>query len=753
MRVNPQGKPLRIMAGHRIATAVCLLALLLPIASEHCRGVEPDPFNAPEALKKPLYLDATASLDARVKDLVARMTPEEKAMVLDHNGPDLVRFGLRSDKWNQCLNGVRWTSPTTLFPICTALGATWDPHLVKEVASALSDEARAIHNIWRNNPGVPGEHKGLIYRAPVINISRNPYWGRIYEVYSEDPFLTGRMAVAYVNGLQGDDPAHLKIAATLKHFAVNNVEKDRMKLDARVPERWLREYWLPHWKEAVTEGGACSLMASYNAINGVPDNINTWLLTDVLKREWGHEGFVVSDLGGVNTMVKGHEAGAMSYQDAVAKSLEAGCDFSDKEFRENIPAAVKGGKLSAKRLDDAVTRVLRIRFRLGEFDPPASNPWKDLKPGVIDGPIHRSLALRAARESIVLLQNREGMLPLDGKSLRKLAVIGPCADVVHMNSYNGRSTNGVTPLLGLREVLPGCAIRHVTGGFITVKPGLYEHPPLPVTNPAAQISEAVDAAREADAVVLFVGTDSSVEREGLDRTLLGLPGNQQELAEKVITANPRTVVVQMTAGPLAWPWAKEHAGAILQAWWPGGEGGRAIAEVLLGKRNPGGHLPYTVYAADDQVPPQSEYDISKGFTYMFLKGKPLWPFGHGSSYTRFGYGGLKLEKEELHPGETLSVSLDLTNTGEMAGDEVVQIYVRYPESTFPMPSKQLRGFRRVSLKQGESQRLDFTIPVDSLAHWDESLHAFRVMPGTYRLMVGSSSADLRFESSFSVLLP
>jgi beta-glucosidase len=714
---------------------------------------EPDPLKAPESQRNPLYLDPDAPLESRVRDLAGRMTVEEKAMVLDHNGPDIVRFGLRSDKWNQCLNGVNWSSPTTLFPICTALGATWDPELVRKVASALSDEARAIRNLWKRNPGFSGQHKGLIYRAPVINISRNPYWGRIYEVFSEDPFLTGRMAVAYVKGLQGEDPNRLKTAATLKHFAVNNVEKNRMKLDARVPERWLREYWLPHWKDAVTEGGAASLMASYNAINGTPNNVNSWLLTDVLKKEWGHEGFVVSDLGGVATMVKGHAAGKMSYEDAVARSLEAGCDFSDKEFRENIPAALKDGKLSASRLDDAVLRVLRVRFRLGEFDPPARDPWKDLSPDIINGLRNRSLALEAARESVVLLKNDGGLLPLDARTLRSLAVIGPCADVVHMNSYNGKSVNGVTALQALRAALPRCDIRHVTGAFISRNPGRYERPQKPVTDPATEIAAAAEAAGKADAVVLFVGTDSSIEREGVDRTSLAIPGNQQELAERVLAANPRTVIVQMSAGPLTWTWAKEHAPSILQAWWPGCEGGKAIADVLLGNYNPAGRLPFTVYASEKQVPPQDEYDISKGFTYMFLKGEPLWAFGHGLSYTRFGYAGLTVEKDQLHPDATLCYSLDLTNTGKREGDEVVQIYVRAPESGIPTPSKQLRAFRRVSLKPGESRHLDIRIPVKQLARWDDASHAFRVIPGTYRLMAGSSSADIRLESDFNITAP
>jgi beta-glucosidase len=254
-----------------------------------------------------LYLAVNQPVDARVADLISRLTLEEKATLLNHRGPTVARFNIRSDQWNQCLNGVQWDRPTTLFPICLAMAATWDTNLVHETANVLSDEARAIYNGWHLDPNAPGQHKGLIYRAPVINIERNPFWGRNHESWGEDPFLTGRMAVNYVEGLQGDDPHYLKIAATLKHFAVNNVETDRQKLNANVSERMLHEYWLPHWRDAVVEGRAQSVMASYNAINGTPNNINHWLLTDILKNDWGFQGAVVSDLGGVRTMVEGHE--------------------------------------------------------------------------------------------------------------------------------------------------------------------------------------------------------------------------------------------------------------------------------------------------------------------------------------------------------------------------------------------------------------------------------------------------------------
>jgi len=317
-----------------------------------------------QAVDKPLYLDPAQPADARAKDLIARLTLEEKAILLDHVGPTVTRFNILSDKWNQCLHGVVWEKPTTMFPTSIAAAATWDTGLVHTEAVAISDEARAIYNSWHNDPAYTGTKKGLIYRGPVINISRNPYWGRINECYGEDPFLTGRIGVAYVKGLQGDDPKYLKLAATLKHYAVNNVENNRKSLSATVSERMLYEYWLPHFRDCIVEGGAQSIMASYNAINGVHNNMNKLLLTDILKDQWGFQGFVVSDLGGVGTMVSAGR-GQLTVQDAVAKSIVAGCDFSDKEFMDNIPAAVRAGTLPQARLDDAVFRVMRDRIRFG----------------------------------------------------------------------------------------------------------------------------------------------------------------------------------------------------------------------------------------------------------------------------------------------------------------------------------------------------------------------------------------------------
>ena len=705
----------------------------------------------------PLYKNTARPVDERVRDLIGRLTLEEKAILLDHRGPTVERFGIRSDQWNQCLNGVKWDRPTTLFPICLAMAATWDTNLVHEVAAVLSDEARAIYNGWHLDPNAPGEHKGLIYRAPVINIGRNPYWGRNHEAWGEDPFLCGRMAVAYVRGLQGDNPKCLKIAATLKHFAVNNVESDRTKLNAVVSERMLREYWLPHFRDAVEEGHAQSLMASYNAINGTPNNVNRWLLTEVLKNEWQHEGFVVSDLGGVRTMVGGHEKGKMTYEDAVAKSVMAGCDFSDKEYAANIPSAVRAGKLTMERLDDALFRVLRVRFRLGEFDPFDTVPFSKILPSVVCSPGHRAVALKTAQESIVLLKNEGALLPLDPFKLKRIAVLGPLADGVLMNNYNGKRGDYVTALQGLKNraragieitFARGCA---VSGGGASVAAKVDKEAGFSNGgNERGGLEEAAANARNADVAVVFVGTDARVEQEGHDRKALGLPGDQEKLVEAVFAANPKTVVVEMSAGPLTVPWLKSHIPALLQAWWAGEEGGHAIADVLFGEVNPAGRLPHTVYASESQVPPQDEYDITKGFTYMYANGGPLFSFGHGLSYTQFRYGGLHLSEKEITATGSVTVDIEVENAGKRAGDEVVQLYTHAVSPSVKRPAKELRGFARVALKPGEKKTVSFVVPGAKLAFWNESAHAFVTEKGAYEILVGASSEDIRAKSEIEV---
>jgi beta-glucosidase len=684
----------------------------------------------------PLYRDPDQPVEARVTDLLRTLTLEEKAALLNHDGPDVARVGLRGDKWNQCLHGVCWDRPTTMFPVPIALAATWDADLVHTVASTISDEARAVYNLWHLEPTLKAQHKGLIYRAPVINVGRNPYWGRNNECWGEDPYLTGRLGAAFVKGMQGDDPHYLKLVSTLKHFAVNNVEHGRQSLSAAVSERMLFEYWLPHFHDCVVEGGALSVMASYNAINGTPNNINHYLLTDILKEQWGFQGFVVSDLGGVGTMVAGHEQGKMSLDEAVAKSLLAGCDFSDREFQQHIPSAVRAGLLPESRVDDALRRVLTARLRLGELDPPERVPYSKIDPAVIDCAEHRALARRAAREAMVLLSNRDGLLPLDRAKLKTVAVIGPHADHFTAGGYSGQVRNPVTPLAGIRgHVAAATNVVYALGGHITAPKPPYDAP--------AELAKAVDAARSADVAIVCVGTTLDIEAEGRDRTTLALPGNQQALVEAVVAANPRTVVVLLNAGPLTVPWIAAHAGAVVAAWWAGEEGGNALADVLFGDANPAGRLPYTVYADEQQVPPRDDYDISDGFTYQYLRGAPLYAFGHGLSYTTFGYGELTIAPGKMPADGAATVTLDIENTGGREGDEVVQLYVHQRAPRVKRARLELRGFTRVHLAPGEKRTVSFTLPAAKLGCYDERVHRFVTDAGVYDVMVGAASDDIR----------
>jgi beta-glucosidase len=676
-------------------------------------------------------------MEQRVADLIGRMTLEEKAQQLNHLNVGIPRLKVAAwGGWNQTLHGVWSKQPTTLFPAAIAMGATWDPELVQTITGAMSDEARALYNIGADGPR--SKH-GLVFRSPVINISRDPRWGRIQEVFSEDPFLTGRIGVAYIQGLQGNDPHYLKVAATVKHFAVNNVETNRQKLSAEVDERNLMEYWLPHWKAAIMEGHAQSVMASYNAINGAPDAINKYLLTDILRGQWKFDGFVTDDLGGVNLLVAAHHI-TEDPVEATAAAIKAGCDSDDMQYEINIPLAVKRGLLQNSDVDGALARVLRVGFRLGAFDPPEMNPYSKISPDVIRSPEHLQLSLQTALESMTLLTNRNNFLPLKKENLKSIAVIGPAGDTAfETGNYYGMPARKISPLQGLKEAL---------GSIVKVEyergAGFIEAADL------SMIARAADLARKSDVAVLFLGTNLKVEAEGRDRRDLNLPGAQQQLMEAVYAANPKTVLVLMNAGPLAVTWANDHLPAILDGWYSGEAGGTAIAQVLLGDYNPGGHLPYTVYASLDGVPPQNEYDVSKGFTYLYFKGVPLYAFGHGLSYTQFKFGNLKLSQDTISATGEVGVSFDLQNAGNKAGSEVAQLYVHQVKSNVLQPIKSLRGFQRVMLEPGETKHVTIALPASQLSYYDVGTHKFVVAPGKFNIMIGSSSDDIRLRANLEV---
>ena len=689
-------------------------------------------------VSRPVYLDPSKPTQQRIADLIGRMTLEEKAQQLNHLNVGIPRLKVPAwGGWNQTLHGVWSKQPTTLFPAAIAMGATWDPALVHTITGAMSDEARALYNIGADGPR--SKH-GLVFRSPVINISRDPRWGRIQEVFSEDPFLTGRMGVAYIQGLQGDNPHYLKVAATVKHFAVNNVETNRQRLSAEVDERNLMEYWLPHWKAAIVEGHAQSVMASYNAINGAPDAINRYLLTDILREQWKFDGFVTDDLGGVNLLVTAHHITEDPVV-ATAESIKAGCDSDDAQYEANIPLAVKRGLLQTADVDRALARVLGVGFRLGAFDPPEMNPYSKISADVIRSPEHLKLSLQTALESMTLLSNRNNFLPLNRETLRSVAVIGPAGDTAfETGNYYGTPALKVSPLQGLKEALgPAVKVEYEQGtGFVEVAD-------------STMIAHAAELARKSDIAILFLGTNLKVEAEGRDRRDLNLPGAQQQLMEAVYAANPKTVLVLMNAGPLAVTWANDHLPAILDAWYPGEAGGMAIAKVLVGDYNPGGHLPYTVYASLDGVPPQNEYDVSKGFTYLYFKGVPLYAFGHGLSYTQFKYSNIKLSQDKTKTIGGVEVSFDLQNSGPRAGSEVAQMYVHQVTSNVVQPIKSLRGFQRVTLEPGETKHITLALPASQLSYYDSETHKFIVVPGMFNVMIGAASDDIRLRTDLEII--
>lgn len=714
-----------------------------------------------------VYLDPSQPIDKRVDDLLHQLTPAEKTSLLSTTAPAIDRLKVPvMNGWNQSLHGIVWTEPTTMFPVPISMAATWDPPLVREVAGAIADEGRAVYNYWHTVQGTTetfrGQqitvtadgkriaHNGLVYRSPVINMDRDPRWGRIWETFGEDPLLASRITVAYVQGTQGDDPKYLELAATLKHYAAYDDERDRVKTaNDMVPERTLMDYYLPQFKAGIMAGKASSIMSSYNGINGMPNAENKMMLTDILRSEWGFQGFVVPDSGAVRNLVNEYRK-YPTLELAAAKTILAGSDLDDGSYAIALPKALDEGLLTEKDIDQSLRRVLNIRFRLGEFDPPGLVPYNKLGADVIDSPAHRELALKTAQESIVLLANENHLLPLDRSKIKTLAVIGPFADYAQTGpNYTGEYSKFVKPLEGIQaKAGDGVKVLYARGSGI-----------LETDNPEASLNEAVNAAKQADAAILFVGTNQLLEREGLDREFLNLPPVQIALVQRVMQANKNTVIVLLNGGPisLAPPYAgggqrsmETRFPTVVDMFWAGEEGGAAIADVLFGDYNPSGRLPYTVYATDRGLPPMTEYDIAKGFTYMYVIDKPLFAFGHGLSYTTFDYSNLNVSSSQTGSNGTVKIHVDVKNTGERAGDEVVQLYVHNNDQSAAQPREQLQGFERVSLNPGQSKTVDFTLPIEQLSFWDVGKHAYVIHPGTFDVMVGSASDDIRQKGSFAV---
>ncbi|HPS63759.1 MAG TPA: glycoside hydrolase family 3 C-terminal domain-containing protein, partial [Bacteroidales bacterium] len=618
---------------------------------------------APDTLA---FRNPALPLSERINDLISRLKPEEKAAQLSNPSDTIQRLGVMGYQyWNEALHGVVAPAMSS-FPQAIALSATWDTALVRRVASAISDEARA-RNIR--------DGAGLTYWSPVINMLRDPRWGRSEETYGEDPLLTAGIASSFIRGMQGSDPKYLKTVATVKHFACNNIESGRHRISSDVDQRSLREYYLPAFKTCIREAGVASLMCAYNAVNGVPSPVNRTLLTHILREEWGFNGFVVSDCDAVSDVCFGHEY-VLGLPAATALSVKSGTDLNcGLTYARFADSAMNLGILRQDEIDTALARVFRARFLLGEFDPPQMVPYASIPVSEIDCQEHRELALEAARKAIVLLKNEQEILPLNPDSLTKIAVLGPNENRVQLGGYSGFSTVQSTPLQGILDKFhgPGRDVRATMG--------------CEILGPAdsAEFNHALELARWADVVVLVCGTNPQVALEDLDRSELGLPGAQDSLAHAVFLANPKTIAVMVAGFPLAINRINEEFPAVLTAFYDGQAQGAAIADVLFGDCNPGGKLTSTWYRSVADLPPMDHYDIKENRTYQYFEGDPLYPFGYGLSYTTFAYSGLSCSKTRLGAGDSLTVRVAVANTGSVAGDEVVQCYVRHMDPPVTRP--------------------------------------------------------------------
>ncbi len=650
------------------------------------------------------------------------------------------RLGIPALASEEALHGFM-AKGATAFPQAIALASTWDPALVERVFTAAALEARARGANW--------------VLTPVLDIARDPRWGRTEETLGEDPFLVSRLGVAAIRGLQGPGPGigNDRVMATAKHFAAHGQpEGGTNSAPANISERIVREQLLPSFEAAVREGHVASVMASYNEIDGIPNHVNRWLLGDVLRGEWGFQGIVCSDGGGIGELVTRHRV-AEDLPDAVRQVIAAGIDVELDGTFGSVAADGRAGRIEVARIDQAVARVLRAKMALGLFDDPYVDPERAER--VTNSPEHRAIALEAARKAIVLLKNEGRLLPLDRGKLKTISIIGANAAGLHVGGYSYDPAPGVSVLDGIKRKLGGAVeVRYAEGARITENPEGWRDwwKDAVVAPDAAQdekrIAEAVAAARGADAALLVVGENEAVCREGWsekhlgDRDSLDLPGRQAEMVKAVAATGTPTIVLLINGRPLSVGEAIANVRAVLEGFYLGQETGTAVADVLFGDSNPGGKLPITFPRNVGQLPAYYYQKPSAKRGFLFSEITPLFPFGYGLSYTSFRYGVVRLAPARIPADGATEVAVELTNTGDRAGDEVVQLYVHDRVASVTRPVRELRGFERVSLAPGETRTVRFRLDASALAFLDREKRRV-AEPGAFDVMVGGSSVDLQ----------
>lgn len=696
---------------------------------------------------KPDYLNEDLSFEERVKDLVSRMTLEEKASQLVFKSPAIPHLGIPSyNWWNEALHGVARAGVATVFPQAIGLAAAFDEDLMHKVADVISTEGRAkFHEFQRK--GDHGIYKGLTFWSPNVNIFRDPRWGRGHETYGEDPYLTAKLGVAFIKGLQGNDEKYLKSSACAKHFAVHSgPESERHSFDAVVSQKDLHETYLPAFKACVQEGSVDAIMGAYNRTNGEPCCGSKTLLHDILREEWKFGGHVVSDCWAIKDFHQNHHVTATA-PESVALALNNGCDLNCGNMYLNLLIAHKEGLVTEEAITTAVTRLMMTRMKLGLFDPPETVPYAQVPYEKNDCPQHREFNFEVSKRTLVLLKNENHLLPLDKNKITSIAVIGPNANSrsVLEGNYCGTASRYVTVLEGIQQ-----AVSEKTRVYYAQGCHLYKNKVEALAQVKDRFAEAISAAEASDVVVMCLGLDASIEGEegdasneyaSGDKKSLDLPGLQQELLEAVHATGKPILLVLLSGSALAIRWADQNIPSIIQAWYPGAEGGRAVASLLFGEYSPSGRLPVTFYRTTDELPDFRDYSM-KNRTYRYMHNEALYPFGFGLSYTKFEYRDLSLENSVIHAGESLSCSVTVKNAGAYPADEVVQLYLSDAEASVETPRWSLKGIRRIFLKPDEETRVTFDLTRDQMALIDENgKHVLE--PGVFNVYVGGTQPDER----------
>ena len=703
---------------------------------------------APMVAEPAIWRDASKPLRARTEDLIRRMALAEKVSQLKNAAPAIPRLGLPAyDYWNEALHGIANNDVATVFPEPIGAAASWNPSLLHREGTVIGIEGRAKFNDYANSHH--GDSKwwtGLTYWAPNINIFRDPRWGRGQETFGEDPYLTSEIGIEFVKGIQGDDPNYMLAMACAKHYAVHSgPERSRHSFDAEISERDLFDTYLPQFERVVREGRVGGVMSAYNAVNGVPASANAFLLTDLLRKRWGFEGYIVSDCDAIHDIYgeKQHHY-VQTAEEAAAVAVKAGCNLCCGGDYNALVRAVQQGLVTEQEIDAALYHTLWARFRLGLFDPPEQVPYSSYGLKDNDLPEHGQVALELARQSIVLLKN-DGVLPLDRWKIKQIAVIGPNADSKSMleGNYHGSPSRPVSIFEGIRSLAgKDIKVTFALGSPITTKPGMapWSGQDNTTTRPVAELkAEALALAAGADVIVYVGGITPAQEGESFDRDSIELPQEQQELVRALHATGKPVVFVNCSGSAIALTWEDEHLPALVEAWYPGQEGGRAVAEVLFGVVNPSGHLPVTFYRSTADLPDFNDYSM-KNRTYRYFTGKPLYAFGHGLSYTRFDYFNLRVTPAG---GGAVTATVDVANTGALDGDEVVQIYATPPVTSRPQEIRTLCGFSRMHLRTGEKRTISISIPAVALRRWNANQKDYAVPAGEWIIAVGSSSADIR----------